>query len=51
MNDIDSRINQETLEINNLIKHMVKLKTSENISYKCSREMFDVCENYLCMKN
>ncbi|XP_025411076.1 uncharacterized protein LOC112684004 [Sipha flava] len=27
---------------------MVKLETGENISYKCLKEQFDICEDDLC---
>lgn len=48
INDIDSRFNQESLQIINTIGNMVKLKTIESISYKCLNEKFDICEDDLC---
>lgn len=48
INGIESRFNQESLEIISTIGNMVKLKTSESISYKCLKEKFDICEDDLC---
>jgi hypothetical protein len=48
INGINSRFNQESLQIINLIGNMVKLKTGENISYKCLKEQFNICEDDLC---
>lgn len=48
INGIDSRFNQESLQIINLIGNMVKLNTGENVSYKCLKEQFGICEDDLC---
>lgn len=48
INGIDSRFNQESLQIINSIGNMVKLNTGENVSYKCLKEQFGVCEDDLC---
>ncbi|CAI6358796.1 unnamed protein product [Macrosiphum euphorbiae] len=48
INGIDSRFNQESLQIINSIGNMVKLNTGENVSYKCIKEQFGVCEDDLC---
>jgi hypothetical protein len=47
INGIDSRFNQESLQIISTIGNMVKLKNSESISYKCLKEKFDICEDDL----
>jgi hypothetical protein len=48
INGINSRFNQESLQIINSIRKMVKLKTDDNISYKYLKEQFDIREDYLC---
>jgi len=48
INGIESRFNQESLQIISTIGNIVKLKTSESISYKCLKEKFDICEDDLC---
>lgn len=48
INGIDSRFNQESLQIISSIGNMVKLKTGENLSYKCLKEQFDISEDDLC---
>jgi len=47
INGIDSKFNQESLQIINSIGNMVKLKTGENVFYKCLKEQFDIYENDL----
>lgn len=47
INGIDSRFNQESLQIINSIGNMVKLNTGENVSYKCLKEQFGICEDDL----
>lgn len=48
INGIQSRFNQESLQIISTVGNMVKLKTSESISYKCIKEKFGICEDDLC---
>lgn len=48
INGIDSRFNWKSLQIINSIGNIVKLNTGENVSYKCLKEQFGVCEDYLC---
>ncbi|KAL4098697.1 hypothetical protein QTP88_023245 [Uroleucon formosanum] len=46
--DMCEEFNRKSLQIINSIGNIVKLNTGENVSYKCLKEQFGVCEDYLC---